>query len=67
MGDLQCEPEHINDRIIFMSMHNDIAWGEKGNQKDVNEIHRQLRSLVFLGVDQKRNGIERTPTKLQRT
>ena len=25
MRDLQCEPEHFNDRIIFMSMYNDIA------------------------------------------
>ena len=31
MRDLQCEPEHFNDRIIFMSMYNDIAWQEKGN------------------------------------
>ena len=28
---LQCEPEHFSDRIIFMSMYNDIAWGEEGN------------------------------------
>ena len=26
MRDLQCEPEHLKDRIIFMSMYNDIAW-----------------------------------------
>ena len=31
MKDLQCEPEQFNDRIIFMSMYNDIVWGEKGN------------------------------------
>ena len=31
MRDLQCEPEHFNDRIIFMSMYNDIAWREKVN------------------------------------
>ena len=30
MRDLQCEPEHFRDRIIFMSMYNDIAKGEKG-------------------------------------
>ena len=30
MRDLQCEPKHFNDRIIFMSMYNDIAWEEKG-------------------------------------
>ena len=31
MRDLQCELEHFKDRIIFMSMYNDIAWGEKEN------------------------------------
>ena len=31
MRDQQCEPEHFKDRIIFMSMYNDIAWLEKGN------------------------------------
>ena len=31
MRDLQCKPEHFTDRIIFMSMYNDIAWQEKGN------------------------------------
>ena len=29
MRDLQCEPEHFKDRIIFLLMYNDIAWGEK--------------------------------------
>ena len=33
MRDLQCELEHFNDRIIFMSMYNDIAWQEKGNKE----------------------------------
>ena len=31
MRDLQCEPEHFTDRIIFTSMYNDIEWREKGN------------------------------------
>ena len=82
MTDLQCEPENFNDRIIFMSMYNDIARGEKETQKDVNTIHRQLRitlanSLAVVGLswslDQKRNGAEPTltnptdpGTKLQR-
>ena len=30
MRDLQCEPEHFNDRIIFMSMYNDTAWRARG-------------------------------------
>ena len=42
MKDLQCEPEQFNDRIIFMSMYNDITWGEKGKIPS--------RSLVFLGT-----------------
>ena len=29
--DQHCEPEQFNDRIIFMSMYNDITWGEKRN------------------------------------
>ena len=40
MRDLQCEPEHFNDRIMFMSMYNDIAWQEKGN-KDRCEYNSQ--------------------------
>ena len=35
MRDLLCELEHFKDRIIFMSVYNDIEWGAKGN-KDVN-------------------------------
>ena len=33
MRDLQCEPEHFNDRIISMSVYNDIEWRAKGNEK----------------------------------
>ena len=33
MRNLQCEPEHFNDKIIFMSMYNDIARQEKGNKE----------------------------------
>ena len=40
MRDLQCEPEHLNDRIIFMSRYNDIAWQEKGN-KEMCEYNSQ--------------------------
>ena len=31
MTELQCEPEQFKGRIIFMSMYNDIVWGERGN------------------------------------
>ena len=36
MRDLQCEPEHSKDRIIFMSMYNDIEWEQKETKKYVN-------------------------------
>ena len=59
MRDLQCEPEHFKDRIIFMSMCNGVAWQAKGNQEQC-EYNSQtvancarkfpLRSLVFLGA-----------------
>ena len=39
MRDLRCKFEDFTDRIIFMSMYNDIAWDEKGNQEHVNTIH----------------------------
>ena len=29
MGKLQCEPENFTDKIIFMSMFNDIVWDAK--------------------------------------
>ena len=69
--DLQCEPGHFKDRIIFMSMYNDIAWREKGNKKDVNTLHRQLRIMLAnsfevvglsLDLDHKRKGEEPAPT-----
>ena len=31
MSELQCEPEQFKGRIIFLSMYNDIIWGERGN------------------------------------
>ena len=33
MNDLQCEPEHFNDRIIFMSKYNDICMERTRKQK----------------------------------
>ena len=47
MEDFQCEPEQFNDRIIFMSMYNDIVWGEhKETQKSVFRFLLQLRSTL---------------------
>ena len=31
MKSIQCELEHFNDRIIFMSMLDEIMWGENDN------------------------------------
>ena len=31
MTEFECEPEQFKGRIIFMSMCNDIVWGERGN------------------------------------
>ena len=67
MRDLQCEAEQVNDRIIFMSMYNDIVWEKRETQKGVNTIQKRLRitlaaSLAVVGLswdlDQKRNGTE---------
>ena len=33
MTDPQCEPEHFKDRIIFMSIFNDIEWDAQGNKE----------------------------------
>ena len=62
MEDLQCEPEHFNDRIIFMSMCIDIVWRKKETQKGVNIVHRQLLAVVGNSWDlgKKRNGTEPT-------
>ena len=57
MRDLQCEPEHFNDRIIFMSMYNDIVWQERGNterceynsQTVANDARRFPRGRWSLG------------------
>ena len=34
MKDPQCESEQVNDRIIFMSMYNDIVWREEGKTEE---------------------------------
>ena len=31
--DIKCEREPFQGSIIFMSMYNDIVWGEKGNRE----------------------------------
>ena len=58
-------PELFNDRIIFMSMYNDIVWREQGDTENVKIIRLQLRIVLadFRAVvghswdlGQKRNG-----------
>ena len=74
MRDLQCERENFKDKIIFMSMYNDIDWKAKRKKKYVNTMHRQLRIMLakslavigfYWGLDQKRSVTERTPTNLK--
>ena len=69
--DLQCEPEHLKDRIIFMSTYNDTKWKAKGNTERCDTFHRQLRNMLVnsraviglsCGLDQKRNCTGPTPT-----
>ena len=33
MGQLQCDPADFKDKIIFMSMFNDIVWNAYGNEE----------------------------------
>ena len=33
MTDFQCEPANFKDKIIFMSMYNDMEWKAKGNKE----------------------------------
>ena len=67
--DPHCEPEQFNDKIIFMSMHNDIVWEEQGNTEKcennsvtvANYASRFPRGLwSFLGHGSERNGTEVT-------
>ena len=34
---LKIEPKHAEDRIIFVSMYNDIDWTERDNEKKCKE------------------------------
>ena len=46
MRELHSELELFSDRIISMSMYNDIAWQEKESRKDLNTIHKQVRNVL---------------------
>ena len=58
MKELKCDPEQFNERIIFMSMFNDIVWGAQGNEEkcksNVHEVADSVRRFLrghwsFLG------------------
>ena len=42
MAETQCEPEQFPGPIIFMSMYNDIVWGEKGNRRSLCIANSQI-------------------------
>ena len=46
MTELQCESEQFKDRIIYMSMYNDIVWRERGNTEMCEKIQLQLRTML---------------------
>ena len=35
MTEIKCEPEQVQGRILFMSMHNDIVWERKKGNKEL--------------------------------
>ena len=37
MKSIQCEPEHFNGGIIFMSMFDDIVWGDNDNTEECDQ------------------------------
>ena len=59
MKSIQCEPEHFNGRIIFMSMYNDTARWENGNTEECVQnsfqVSKYARRFPW-DLDQKRNG-----------
>ena len=69
MTEVQCELEQFPGRIIFMSMYNDIVWGEKGNKEvrianseNVAEYPRRFVhghwSILGPGSEKKRYGTQ---------
>ena len=65
-------PQEVRDRIIFMSMYNDIDWTKDGNLQvcisnscEVKACAQKI-SIKDIGhspdEEQKKHGMERTPT-----
>ena len=67
---IQCQLEHFNGRVIFMSMCDDIAWGQNPISFEVRS-KVPLRSLVILGAwirkEMVRDLFQWTSRKLDRT
>ena len=66
MGESQCDPADFKDRIIFMSMFDDIVWDATGNEELCeNNSKKKLKNALedflaviglSLGLVQKRSG-----------
>ena len=40
------EPEKFEDRIIFMSMFNDVEWRQRGNSEKCNSHVKQVKNYA---------------------
>ena len=40
------EPEKFEDRIIFMSMFNDIEWTQRGNEENCISNYEQVKNYA---------------------
>ena len=67
MTGVQCEPETFKDRIIFMSLYNDILWWTPGNHENWMAKSRNVAACAnkfpqgcwsFWDLDQRRSGTE---------
>ena len=53
MKERQCDPEHFKDRVIFMSMYNDIEWAARGYPKIRAIVRRPeiIHEMFWSGVE----------------
>ena len=74
MTESKCEPEQFKGRVIFMSVYNNIVWGEKRKQRNVycefssmyQNMQEDSRQVIcrFQGLNRRRNGTELMSTNL---
>ena len=70
MTGTKCGPEQFQRRIIFMFMHSDIDWGQKGNRETCisnsfmasDYVRKRQDMWSFLGPHRKISGTELTYT-----